>query len=77
MEIMECEILADGSRRFRPLFQYQISENRIEDGRFIITGEHCQVNPISESLARRLMENGMPKEMLAKLRTIGKEGESL
>lgn len=78
MEIMECEILPDGSRRFRPLFQYRIQENRIEEGRFIITGEHCQVNPISESLARRLMENGMPQEMLEKLRTIGrKEEESL
>lgn len=26
MEIMECEILADGTRRYRPLFQYQITE---------------------------------------------------
>ena len=25
MEIMECEILADGTRRYRPLFQYQIT----------------------------------------------------
>ena len=32
MEIMECEILADGTRRYRPLFQYQITENRVEDG---------------------------------------------
>lgn len=67
MEIMECEILPDGSRKFRPLFQYQIKENRIEDGKFIITGEHRQVSPISESLARRLMENGMPQEMLNQL----------
>lgn len=67
MEIMECEILPDGTRKFRPLFQYQISENRVEDGNFIIVGEHKQVNPISESLARRLMENGMPQETLAGL----------
>ncbi|MCQ5144500.1 ATPase, T2SS/T4P/T4SS family [Enterocloster bolteae] len=67
MEIMECEILPDGSRKFRPLFQYRIKENRIEDGKFIITGEHRQVSPISESLARRLMENGMPQEMLNRL----------
>ena len=67
MEIMECEILPDGTRKFRPLFQYQISENRVEDGKFIIVGEHKQVNPISESLARRLMENGMPQETLAGL----------
>ncbi|WP_270816179.1 ATPase, T2SS/T4P/T4SS family [Hungatella effluvii] len=67
MEIMECEILPDGTRNFRPLFQYQITENKVEGGRFIITGQHRQVNPISESLARRLMENGMPQEMLMQL----------
>ncbi len=67
MEIMECEILPDGTRKFRPLFQYQITENRVEDGKFIIKGSHKQVNPISEGLARRLMENGMPQEMLSRL----------
>ena len=67
MEIMECEILPDGTRKFRPLFQYQITENRVEDGKFIIKGSHSQVNPISEGLARRLMENGMPQEMLMRL----------
>ena len=67
MEIMECEILPDGTRNFRPLFQYQITENRVEDGKFIVIGEHKQVNPISDSLARRLMENGMPQEMLTRL----------
>lgn len=78
MEIMECEILPDGTRKFRPLFQYQIKENRIEDGRFIITGEHRQVNTISESLARRLMENGMPQALLNQFcAPIGKEKESV
>ena len=67
MEIMECEILPDGTRNFRPLFQYQITENRVENGKFIVTGEHKQVNPISDSLARRLMENGMPQEILTQL----------
>lgn len=67
MEIMECEILPDGTRKFRPLFQYQITENRVENGKFIIRGSHKQVNPISEGLARRLMENGMPQEMLRRL----------
>lgn len=68
MEIMECEILPDGSRRFRPLFQYHIRENRVEGGKFIIEGEHRQVNPISDSLARRFLENGMPLEVLTHLK---------
>ena len=67
MEIMECEIKPDGGRVFRPLFQYQITENRVENGRFLITGSHKQVNGISESLARRFMENGMPQETLTRL----------
>ena len=70
MEIMECEIRSDGSRDFRPLFQYRITENRIENGRFIIEGAHEQVNPISESLARRLMENGMPQDQIQGLRSM-------
>ena len=70
MEIMECEIRSDGSRNFRPLFQYRITENRIENGRFIIEGAHEQVNPISESLARRLMENGMPQDQIQGLRSM-------
>lgn len=83
MEIMECEILPDGTRKFRPLFQYQITENRVENGKFIIGGSHKQVNPISEGLARRLMENGMPQEMLRRLLAVSgqkeerKEGNAL
>lgn len=75
MEIMECEILPDGTRKFRPLFQYQITENRIEDGKFVIIGQHRQVNPISESLTRRLMENGMPQEKLSRLLDVTEEGK--
>lgn len=77
MEIMECEILPDGTRSFRPLFQYQIKENRVDNGVFIISGEHRQINPVSESLARRLLDNGMPQDMLKQLTGMpeaGKEG---
>lgn len=77
MEIMECEIQPDGTRVFRPLFQYQITENRVEDGKFIITGSHRQVNVISDSLARRFMENGMPQEMLKKLLAVPEEGKEV
>ncbi len=68
MEIQECEILSDGSRTFRALFQYVITENRMEDGRFIIEGHHEQVNSISDSLARRLLENGMPQTLISQLK---------
>ena len=68
MEIMECEILADGTRNYRPLFQYIISENRMEDGEFIISGHHKQINSISESLSKRFLENGMPIDIIEKLK---------
>ena len=68
MEIQECEIRPDGTRSYRPLFQYKITENRVEDGKFIIEGYHEQVHTISDGLAKRLLENGMPGEALKQLR---------
>lgn len=65
MEIMECEILPDGNRNYRTLYHYNISENRMEGNRFIIHGTHERVQGISESLKKRFLENGMPKEQLA------------
>ncbi len=67
MEIMECEILPDGGLNFRTLFHYHIKENRMEGSRFIISGDHEKVNGVSESLKRRLLENGMSKETLARI----------
>lgn len=68
MEIQECEIRPDGTRSYRPMFQYKITENRVEDGKFIIEGHHEQVHAISDGLAKRLLENGMPGETLKRLR---------
>lgn len=71
MEIMECEILPDGTRNFRPLFQYHITENRMENGKFIISGRHGVIQGISESLQRRLLENGMPQDTLKHILLMG------
>jgi pilus assembly protein CpaF len=69
MEIMECEILPDGSRNYRALFQYIITENRMDEhGKFIIEGTHKQERSISESLCKRLLENGMPIEMINRMK---------
>ena len=67
MEIMECEILPGGERRYNTLFRYIITENHMENGRFIIEGHHAKVNEISASLQKRLLENGMPNEELQTL----------
>ena len=67
MEIMECEITSSGKRLFRPIYRYNITENRYADGKLIIRGEHTFVNEISDSLKRRFVENGMPGATLEKL----------
>lgn len=76
MEIMECEILPDGTRNYRTLFQYVITENRMDEkGRFIIEGYHEQKNSFSESLSKRLLENGMPIEMINSMKRREEETE--
>lgn len=72
MEIMECEILPDGSRKFNSLFRYVITDNRMEDGKFTIEGSHQKLFDISESMKKRFLENGMPKEVLEQLTRGGK-----
>ena len=67
MEIMECEITRDGKRHFNSLFRYEITENRVEGDKFIINGTHQKVSGISESLKKRFLENGMPKEVLNRI----------
>lgn len=71
MEIMECEILPDGTRNFRSLFQFQITENRVEDGKFIINGCHSVLQGISPSLQKRFLENGMPQDTLKQILAAG------
>lgn len=73
MEIMECEITADGKRKFNPLYRYEITENRMEEERFIINGTHKKVCGISESLKKRFLENGMPKDVLERIEKGGEK----
>ncbi len=69
MEIMECEIMPDGTRNYRTLFQYVITDNHMdENGKFAIDGHHERKNSISNSLAKRLLENGMPLEMIENMK---------
>ncbi|WOC33688.1 MULTISPECIES: type II/IV secretion system ATPase subunit [Caproicibacterium] len=71
MEIMECEILPDGTRSFHTLFHYNITENRLDGDEFIINGYHEPVSQISDSLCRRFLENGMPQETINQFRKGG------
>ena len=55
------------SAAYNTLFRYVITENHMENGKFVIEGHHTQVNEISVSLRKRLLENGMPNEELQAL----------
>ena len=44
----------------------------MENGKFIVKGTHEKVEDISESLQRRLLENGMPQGELDALMKGGK-----
>lgn len=64
--ISECEILSDGTRRTRTLYEYEITENRMEGDKFIIEGQHRKWAKMSPSLGKRFIENGMSKAELSK-----------
>ncbi len=65
MEISECEYLPGSTRsgenrqRMRTLYRFNITDNRIVEGRAKIIGHYEKVEPPSEGLLKRLRENGM------------------
>ena len=67
MEITECEILEDGARKLHTLYRYHVSETAVEDGKVKVHGEFQKVAPISASLQKRLLENGMPPRLLEQI----------
>ena len=62
--ISECEILPDGTRKLRKLYEYNITANRMEGDRFIVEGSHVKVDELSAGLQKRFIENGMPSSEL-------------
>ncbi len=67
MEITECEITEDGSRKLHTLYRYQVTGNKIVDGKARVTGQFETVSRISDGLCKRLLENGMPSNKLLAL----------
>lgn len=67
MEIMECEILPNGDRKYNTVCRYKITDNHIENSRFVISGHHETVCRISESLKKRLLDNGLTHDQLENL----------
>ena len=58
-------------RHFDTLYHFKIEQNQLVDGKYRVKGRHEAVNPISESLRKRFIDNGMPQEVLTQL--VGKK----
>lgn len=71
MDITECEVTTEGKRIYHTLYRYLITKNEVVDGKYHIEGHFEQVEPLSDSLQRRLLQFGVPYD---KLQLFLKEG---
>ena len=60
-------MLPDGGRRLRTLYRFHVTGSRIVDGNPKAIGHYEKVENLSESLLKRLRENGMPVGIQEKL----------
>lgn len=75
MDISECVITKSGQREYHTLFRYNITKNELVDGKFKIEGYFEQPELMSNDLKRRLMQFGVPQDVLAKFLTKGADYE--
>lgn len=73
MDISECIIGSDGKREYRSLFRYVINKNEIKNGRYIIDGCFEQPNIMSDNLKNKLIQSGIPMDILQKFLKEGAE----
>lgn len=66
MDISECVVNENGMREYKTLFRYNITENNLLDGKYIIKGHFEQQNMMSNNLKKRLMQFGVPQGVLEK-----------
>lgn len=66
MDITECEILPNGERVYHTLFRFNITKNVIEKGKNITEGHFEQPEIMSDSLKKKLMQFGVPQDVLSR-----------
>ena len=65
MQIIEGEDYRDGKLCYQPLYQYDVEDNRTaEDGSVLVVGKHRRLGSISESLKKRMLDNGIPAKKI-------------
>lgn len=61
MQIIEGEDYRDGKLYYRPLYQYDVADNRTdESGKITVIGKHRKLGGISDTLKKRMLDNGIP-----------------
>ncbi len=66
MEIIEGEDFVKGNVRYRTLYRYDVLDNTTDaEGHMKIIGRHKRCEDISDTLRRRMMENGISAKELA------------
>ena len=65
MQIIEGEDYRDGKLYYRPLYQYDVADNRNdENGKITVIGKHKKLGSISDTLKKRMLDNGIPASKL-------------
>jgi len=71
MEIIEGEEYTDGKLIYRSLYQYDVTDNTIDnDGEVKVVGLHKKTRNISDTLKKRLLDNGISSKELAQFSDI-------
>ncbi|MCL1831747.1 MAG: CpaF/VirB11 family protein [Oscillospiraceae bacterium] len=75
MEIAECSYRDGDQYDIRPLWTYEVRNQYRDDvGKVCIDGGFVRRNVVSDGLKKRLLENGMPQNLVNKYANDGKEG---
>lgn len=59
MQIIEGIDYLDGKLLYHTLYQYNVADNRMADGRIKVIGNHQKLDCISDNLKKRLLDNGI------------------
>lgn len=73
MDISECVIGASGEREYNCLYAYKIDKNSLVNGQIVIDGHFEKPNIMSDALKQRLMQYGIPQDVLARFLKKGDE----
>ena len=76
MDISKCIVNGSSDREYRTLFRYNITKNELINRRYVIEGHFEQPEIMSDNLKKRLMQFGVPIDVLQQFLTNKSENEA-